>query len=103
MLNMVTLFHSKCLLKCRGYKSIHCAIVDFSEKKQPLFTFCVFKRRKMNKQNKTVVKIIKGFNLPVGMRNSKSCQFHAAPASFILIMLFLFSSLEGDIAEVSKV
>ena len=48
------------------------------------FTFCLFKQRKMNKQNKTV-KFIKVFYLPVG----KSCQFHAAHANFILIMLFV--------------
>ena len=45
----------------------------------------------MNKQNKTkqLLKFMKVFSLPVGMLNSKSCQFHAAHASFMLIMLFL--------------
>ena len=45
----------------------------------------------MNKQKQTKLslKFMKVFNLPVGMRNSKSYQFHAAHASFILIMLFL--------------
>ena len=44
----------------------------------------------MNDQNKTklMLKVIKVFSLPVEMQNSKSCQFHAAYASFILIMLF---------------
>ena len=44
----------------------------------------------MNKQNNTklLLKFMKVFNLPVGMWNSKSCQFHAAHASFILTMLF---------------
>ena len=34
---------------------------------------CLFKQRKINKQNKTVVKIhiIQAFNLPVGRWNSK--------------------------------
>ena len=58
----------------------------------------------MNKQNnfktKQLLKFMKVFSLPVEMWKSKSCQFHVAHASFILIMLF--SSLEGDIAEVSK-
>ena len=54
----------------------------------------------MNKQNKTnlLLKIIKVLNLPNERWNSKSCPFHAAHASFILIMLL--SSLESDIAEV---
>ena len=47
--------------------------------------------KKMNKQNKTklLLKFIKVFNLPVGRLNSKSCQFHAAHACFMLIILFL--------------
>ena len=43
----------------------------------------------MNKQNKQLLKFMKVFSLPVGMWNSKSCQFHAAYAGFILIMLYL--------------
>ena len=45
----------------------------------------------MNKQNitKQLLKFMTVFSLPVGMWNSKSFQFHAAHASFILIMLFL--------------
>ena len=45
----------------------------------------------MNKQNKTkqLLKFMEVFSLPVGMWNSNSCQFYAAHASFILIMLFL--------------
>ena len=51
------------------------------------FLNCLFKQRKAKKQNKTVVKFIEVFNLPVERGNNKSCQFHAANASFIPIML----------------
>ena len=49
------------------------------------FTFCLFKPRKMNKQN--VVKI--SLSLLFTCLEMKSCQFHAAYAIFILTMLFL--------------
>ena len=67
------------------------------------FYILLIQTKKVNKENKTkqLLKFIKVFNLPVEMGNSKSCQYHAARASFILIMLF--SSLEGDIACVSKI
>ena len=55
---------------------------------------------KLNKANKWL-KFMKVFSLPVGMWNSKSCQFHAAHASFILIMLFL-ALKRMVITEVSK-
>ena len=51
--------------------------------------FIQTKINKQTKQNKTVVKFMKVFNLPVGRLISKSCQFHAAHATFTLIMLFL--------------
>ena len=54
--------------------------------------YILFIQTKINeKQNKTkeLLKFMKVFSLPVGMSNSKSCQFHAAHASFIPIMLFL--------------
>ena len=55
-----------------------------------LFLHFVIKK-KINEQSiaKQLLKFMKVFSLPVGMKNSKSCQFHAAHASFILIMLFL--------------
>ena len=57
----------------------------------------------MNKQNKTkqLLKFLKVFSLPVEMWNNKSCQFHAAHASYTHHAIF--SSLEDDIAEVSKI
>ena len=54
--------------------------------------YSLFIQTKINKQteqNKNVVKCMKVFNLPVGRSNSKSCQLHAAHASFTFIMLFL--------------
>ena len=51
--------------------------------------FIPTKINKQTKQNKTIVKFMKVFNLPIGRSNSKSCQFNAAHASFKLIMLFL--------------
>ena len=55
--------------------------------------FCIVfiqtKKNEQTKQNKTVVKFMKGFSLPVGMLHSKSYQFHSAHASFLPIMLIL--------------
>ena len=47
------------------------------------FTFFFFQKLK-NEQTKLLLQFNKVFDLPVGR-----CQFHAAHASFILIMLFL--------------
>ena len=54
--------------------------VKFNHKAR--FTFCLFKQRKMNKQNKTkqLLKFIKVFYLPILTLNNKSYQFHAAHA-----------------------
>ena len=63
-------------------------------------TVCFSNKDKfISKQNETKLlqKIMEVFNLPVGGRNRKSCQFHAAPHHPI------FSTLEGNIAEVSKI
>ena len=76
--------------------------VKFNHK--TLFKFdCIQAKIKEKRTNKTklLLEVIKVFKLPVGRLSSKSCQFHAAHASFILIMLF--SSLGGDIGEVSKI
>ena len=57
-----------------------------------MILFIQTKKNEQTKQNKLMfkfIKVINKFNLPVGMWDSKPCQFHAAHASFILFMLFL--------------
>ena len=53
--------------------------------------YILFIQTKKNEQNKTKQLFITVFNLPGGRWNSKLCQFHAAHASFIPIMLFYLS------------
>ena len=53
-----------------------------------LFTFCLFKLRKM-KKTKLLLKSIKVFNLSDVRCNSRSCQVHAAHGSFILLWVLL--------------
>ena len=55
------------------------------------FFYILFIQTKINEQSitKLLLKFMKVFSLPGRMWNSKACQFHAAHASFILIMLFL--------------
>ena len=61
----------------------------------------LFQQNKMNVLFREIARLIARNSLPVGRWNSKSCQFHAAHANFILI--WYFSSLEGNIRKVSKI
>ena len=67
--------------------------------KTPFLHFVYLNKDKRTNKAKLLLKFMKVFSLPVGMSNSKSCQFHAAHAIFILIMLF-FAMKRVIIAEV---
>ena len=54
----------------------------------------------MNKQDKTVVKIMTVFNLPLGRGNSKSCQFHE---HMLVYSHQAILAPEGAIRKVSKI
>ena len=51
--------------------------------------FVYSNKYKWTNKTKHLLKFMKVFSLSAGIWNSKSCQFHAAHASFILIILFL--------------
>ena len=69
------------------------------------FFYILFIQTKINEQtkhNKTVVKIMKVHSLPVGMWNSKSCQFHAISCNFMHVYKNINFWLETSLSWISS-
>ena len=66
--------------------------------KTPFYIMFYSNTEKWNKQNKNV----KVVNLPVGRRN-RSMSIPCTPMQDNVILIMLFSPLEGDLRKVSKI